>query len=82
MSTDCDSVSQNTVCCCCCKVEVLSVAECVSAYPNIVTNDRVLCAKGEEVYDDGAQSRSSLLADACQVSERRDLLTTLLCDSG
>ena len=59
------------------------MAECVSAYPNIVTNDRVLCAKGEEVGDDdGAQSRSSLLADACQVRERRVFLTTLLCDSG
>ena len=53
---------------CCCQVEVLSVAECVSAYPNIVTNDRVLCARGEAV-DDEPQSRSSLLADACQVRQ-------------
>lgn len=55
---------------CCCKVEVLSVAECVSAYPNIVTSDRVLCARGEAVEAGEPQSRSSLLADACQVHER------------
>ena len=51
------------------KVEVLSVAECVSAYPNIVRNDQVLCARGEAgAEDDDPQSRSGLLADACQVS--------------
>lgn len=46
------------------------MAECVSAYPNIVTNDRVLCARGEAVEAGEPQSRSSLLADACQVHER------------
>ena len=59
---------------------MLSVADCVSAYPNIVTNDQVLCARGEADDDDNddARSRSSLLADACQVIYSDTLLRRMV----